>query len=98
MQADMGNIVTATAEALRRDFECDVWTDQNRRENDVDAFGMVHGVWASDVFLMFLSASTIERLLGKTGITVVTRLLGMLLAALSVQFVLDGLGSFGLGS
>jgi multiple antibiotic resistance protein len=50
------------------------------------------------VFLMFLSASTIERLLGKTGITVVTRLLGMLLAALSVQFVLDGLGSFGLGS
>jgi multiple antibiotic resistance protein len=50
------------------------------------------------VFLMFLSASTIERLLGKTGITVVTRLLGMLLAALSVQFVLDGLSSFGLGS
>lgn len=50
------------------------------------------------VFLMFLSASTLERMLGKTGITVVTRLLGMLLAALSVQFVLDGLSSFGLGS
>lgn len=50
------------------------------------------------VFLMFLSASALERLLGKTGITVVTRLLGMLLAALSVQFVLDGLRSFGLGS
>jgi multiple antibiotic resistance protein len=50
------------------------------------------------VFVMFLSASTIERLLGKTGITVVTRLLGMLLAALSVQFVLDGLSSFGLGT
>jgi multiple antibiotic resistance protein len=50
------------------------------------------------VFLMFLSASVFERLLGKSGITVVTRLLGMLLAALSVQFVLDGLRSFGLGS
>lgn len=50
------------------------------------------------VFLMFLSASALERMLGKTGITVVTRLLGMLLAALSVQFVLDGLSSFGLGS
>ncbi|MEX0309830.1 MAG: MarC family protein, partial [Tateyamaria sp.] len=36
------------------------------------------------------------RALGKTGITVVTRLLGMLLAALSVQFVLDGLRNFGL--
>lgn len=42
------------------------------------------------VFLFFLSASTLERLLGDTGIMVVTRLLGMLLAALSVQFVIDG--------
>jgi len=50
------------------------------------------------VFVMFLSAATLERMLGKTGITVVTRLLGMLLAALSVQFVLDGLRGFGLGS
>ena len=50
------------------------------------------------VFLMFLLSGLLERLLGKTGITVVTRLLGMLLAALSVQFVLDGLRSFGLGS
>lgn len=50
------------------------------------------------VFALFLSASALERLLGKTGITVVTRLLGMLLAALSVQFVLDGLQGFGLGN
>ena len=47
------------------------------------------------VFLMFLAAGWMERLLGRTGINVVTRLLGMLLAALSVQFVLDGLRSFG---
>lgn len=52
----------------------------------------------SIVFLFFLLSGVLERLLGKTGITVVTRLLGMLLAALSVQFVLDGLRSFGLGS
>jgi multiple antibiotic resistance protein len=48
------------------------------------------------VFLLFLSAPVIERALGKTGIVVVTRLLGMLLAALSVQFVLDGIRGFGL--
>ncbi|MCV2880802.1 MarC family protein [Actibacterium sp. XHP0104] len=46
--------------------------------------------------LMFVSSGLLERVLGKTGINVVTRLLGMLLAALSVQFVLDGLRDFGL--
>lgn len=45
---------------------------------------------------MFLSAGLLERALGQTGINVTTRLLGMLLAALSVQFVLDGLRAFGL--
>lgn len=45
--------------------------------------------------VLFFSAGLLERALGKTGITVVTRLLGMLLAALSVQFVLDGLKAFG---
>jgi multiple antibiotic resistance protein len=48
------------------------------------------------VFAMFMAAGLLERLLGKTGINVVTRLLGMLLAALSVQFILDGLKGFGL--
>lgn len=51
----------------------------------------------SIVFILFLASGLLEKLLGKTGINVVTRLLGMLLAALSVQFVLDGLRSFGLG-
>lgn len=47
------------------------------------------------VFLAFLAAGLLERALGKTGIVVVTRLLGMLLAALAVQFVIDGLGEVG---
>lgn len=51
----------------------------------------------SMVLCNFLMASRIERALGRTGIIVVTRLLGMLLAALSVQFVLDGLSGFGIG-
>lgn len=47
------------------------------------------------VFVMFLMAGYLERALGKVGINVVTRLLGMLLAALAVQFVLDGLRGIG---
>ncbi len=47
------------------------------------------------VLVLFLSGGLIGRLLGKTGLNVLTRLLGMLLAALSVQFILDGLKAFG---
>lgn len=47
-------------------------------------------------FGFFLLATPIERLLGRTGEMVVTRLLGMLLAALSVQFVLNGARAAGL--
>ncbi|GGO62447.1 multiple antibiotic resistance protein [Roseovarius pacificus] len=50
----------------------------------------------SIVLILFLMAGLLERALGRVGINVVTRLLGMLLAALAVQFVLDGLRGFGL--
>ena len=43
------------------------------------------------VFIAFLVAPLLERLLGKTGLNILTRLLGMLLAALAIQFILDGL-------
>ncbi|MGJ8584920.1 MAG: MarC family protein [Marinosulfonomonas sp.] len=62
---------------------------------------MIHVVMAVvvlAVLLLFFASGILERMLGDTGINVVSRLLGMLLAALSVQFVLDGLSSFGLGA
>ncbi len=63
-------------------------------------FGAIAGVLMAVLlitFLAFLAAPAIERALGKTGLNIVTRVLGMLLAALAVQFVLDGLRGFGIG-
>ncbi len=46
--------------------------------------------------VLFAMARPIANLLGRTGTMVVTRLFGMLLAALSIQFVFDGLKGSGL--
>ena len=59
--------------------------------------GVALAVIASAI-LLFLAGGLLERALGKVGITVVTRILGMLLAALSIQFILDGLKAFGFAS
>ena len=48
--------------------------------------------------VLFMLAGPLSRALGRTGTMVVTRLLGMLLAALSVQFIIDGLRGTGLYS
>ncbi|MGV6812559.1 MAG: MarC family protein [Brevirhabdus sp.] len=61
--------------------------------NDWGQIALIHLVMVAVIgtaFLLFQTAGLLDRALGKTGINVVTRLLGMLLAALSVQFVVDG--------
>jgi multiple antibiotic resistance protein len=45
-------------------------------------------------WLVFIAADRIEHLLGTTGRIVLTRLLGLILAALAVQFVADGVLAF----
>jgi multiple antibiotic resistance protein len=54
-------------------------------------WAMILVTWA-----FLLASPPLERLLGRTGTIVITRLLGMLLAALSVQFVIDGIKQTGL--
>ena len=56
--------------------------------------GIISTLVLFTVFVFFSAADGIERFLGKTGIDVLTRLLGMLLAALSVQFVIEGIIDF----
>lgn len=60
---------------------------------------VVHGVVLAVVaaaYVLFLAGGVIERILGQTGTAVIHRLLGILLAAMSVQFIIDGLGDLGL--
>jgi multiple antibiotic resistance protein len=55
---------------------------------------VVMGAVVLTTFILFMLAGFMERALGQTGILVVSRVLGMLLAALAVQFILNGLLGF----
>jgi len=64
-----------------------------RASGDPVRYALLLGIIAAIMLaclIAFLLASRIERLLGATGNTVLSRLLGVLLAALAVQFVIDG--------
>jgi multiple antibiotic resistance protein len=51
----------------------------------------IMGIMMLASYLVFLSAATLERLLGSQGEAILGRLLGVLLAALAVQYVADGI-------
>jgi multiple antibiotic resistance protein len=47
-------------------------------------------------FLILNAAGSVQRYMGQTGIRILTRMMGLLLVALAVQFVANGLIDFGL--
>ena len=51
-------------------------------------YGVVVGIV---VYLAFMASGRIARLLGQTGINIMTRLMGLILAALAVEIMADGL-------
>jgi multiple antibiotic resistance protein len=64
-----------------------------RAEGDwskLSALYAVTGLVMLSCFLCFLAAERISKTLGITGRAVISRLLGIILAALAVQFVIDG--------
>ena len=68
-------------------------------EGDPATIGIVVGCLAAMLlatFILMLIAVQIQRLLGVTGLHVVSRVFGVLLAALAVQFIFDGIASSGL--
>jgi multiple antibiotic resistance protein len=72
-----------------------VGTHQGDLAGQAMIFGVLYALLVLALIGLFLGGM-IERMLRRTGVLMVTRLLGMLLAALSVQFVLDGLTDYGL--
>ena len=48
-------------------------------------------------YLVLAAATAVERRLGKTGMRILTRLMGLVLCAIAVQFIVDGIKMTGLG-
>ena len=73
----------------------------SRLEGDVSGLLAVAALLAcvlAITFATFLAAAQLSHLLGKTGVIVMTRLLGIVLAALAVQTVIGGIAALAKGA
>lgn len=64
----------------------------------LEQVGVIAGMIAvlGVTLLLFMASSGVQRVLGVTGLHVINRMAGLLLAALAVQFMLDGISESGL--
>jgi multiple antibiotic resistance protein len=70
-------------------------SEAEHKKNDALLLGLV-GVLAGICFLLFiilLSGRWLQRILGDVGLSILTRILGLLVASMGVQFVITGLSN-----
>jgi multiple antibiotic resistance protein len=60
---------------------------------DYFAVTLTIGVFALGCWVLFRSAPFIVRFLGQTGINVITRIMGLILGALGIEFIAGGIGA-----
>ncbi|QIQ20664.1 YchE family NAAT transporter [Zophobihabitans entericus] len=68
-----------------------VWSTKYNTWDYIGGFIIVIMLFSFCCWLLFKSAPLIIRILGQTGINVVTRIMGLLLMALGIEFVVSGL-------
>ncbi len=68
-----------------------VYADRNRHWTSLLVLVFYGVVAAATIALSFRAADAIAKVIGKTGINIMTRLMGLLIAALSVELMSDGL-------
>jgi small neutral amino acid transporter SnatA (MarC family) len=68
-----------------------VWGTRYHSWNYLIGFTIAIALFAFCCWLVFRLAPWLVRLLGQTGINVITRIMGLLLMALGIEFIVTGL-------
>ena len=83
----------SSATRSRRLFLPSMVPSQSHRVSQLAAIGAAVVLVSVASFLLLRAASRVQGLFRTTGLHIVTRVMGLLLAAISVQFVLNGISS-----
>ena len=90
LAGDPGAPVRPSADPFQKDTLLRAMMFEVRRARLLVGYGVVIGL---ATFVVFSASGRIARVLGRTGINVMTRLMGLILAAMAVELLSDGLGA-----